>query len=512
MEHTPPEILAHILDLSLEAEWSVQRLQKLAQVSRFWKSVVIETPTLWGVARMNTLTGVRPSWREELELALKRSKSAPLTVDCYGLQAPPLSIEFMGMVAKHSTRWEMIKYVGGLYPEVVTALEQPTPLLQALGIDNRSAGDSKRLNIAGGLHLQDLVLLNVMLPWNTLTRLRSLIIFGINYKKKDNRPRIIDFLEVLRSSPDLEALELGEIVTIAQPTFAIVDEVSINDFIRGQTPIQLPRLVSLEAESNDGALTLALLATICADALIQLKVVVGQPFHKALSTIDPEPLFKPALRLVNQCLGGSRMGITRCSDTITFHTRLNDDFNTIPYDRDSFILQFSGVSAKNTSIVEAVIDFLLQIPNQPVPRTLQIGKLGLHRPTESISPLGLLCLDNIEDLRLYGSSSTNSSIHTFLSKPQYNPRKEGPAWPCSCLAMVWLSGSPMNWKDLATFLESRWNVEGEICRDKLPMPIPLRTVTLVEHHPPADLLSRMASAAAKVECTQEDDEQTSGFS
>ncbi|KAG9028784.1 hypothetical protein FRB95_006064 [Tulasnella sp. JGI-2019a] len=87
----PVEIFSRILfqsvavhDWTTIPDWSITRLQELAQVAKAWRDVILGTPEMWAVIKIHRRPGINPRWREDVDLVLERSRSAPLTV-VYGV-------------------------------------------------------------------------------------------------------------------------------------------------------------------------------------------------------------------------------------------------------------------------------------------------------------------------------------------------------------------------------------------------------------------------------------------
>ncbi|KAG8870796.1 hypothetical protein FRB97_009368 [Tulasnella sp. 331] len=70
----PTELLSRILLLSVPLhDWSVERLQELAHVSRRWEDVVTSTPQLWAFAKATSPRDPSgSSWRTNLNMASKK--------------------------------------------------------------------------------------------------------------------------------------------------------------------------------------------------------------------------------------------------------------------------------------------------------------------------------------------------------------------------------------------------------------------------------------------------------
>ncbi|KAG8914202.1 hypothetical protein FRC00_000578 [Tulasnella sp. 408] len=114
IQRLPPEVLSTIISHALaevESYNHQQRLIQLSTVSSWWRSVALETPSLWSVIDSNDADWV-------VSLALERSKDAPLTVvsqeGCHtttlsgrcACRHPTLGPDdFFELVSPHTTRW-----------------------------------------------------------------------------------------------------------------------------------------------------------------------------------------------------------------------------------------------------------------------------------------------------------------------------------------------------------------------------------------------------------------------
>lgn len=136
----PLEVFTRILLFSVPAsEWSIDRLQTLALVSRYWKSVVVGTPDLWLVMKSPRRAGDEDTWRIVPRLALAKSKETPLTIvykdPGTGLASyPQLAEDFHSLVEGNVGRWRSLDYVGPPFVNAIAALEHPSASLRSLAV------------------------------------------------------------------------------------------------------------------------------------------------------------------------------------------------------------------------------------------------------------------------------------------------------------------------------------------------------------------------------------------
>ena len=212
----PPEILSKIFvccaatydSPPLSMDWV-----QVTHVSRHWRTVAISCPQLW-----TTLVFARPWWVEEM---LKRSKMAPLVVDCRLAYMGPKSTEAVRLAMDHISRVRELNLVsssasfGKLFPIVPRA----APMLQILVLSTttKHSGEPFHDNYSippelfsdDSSQLRRLELIHCNLDW-TSHLLRGLTHLKIHNTAPGTRPSTPLFLDVLEQLPTLKILDLKE--------------------------------------------------------------------------------------------------------------------------------------------------------------------------------------------------------------------------------------------------------------------------------------------------------------
>lgn len=305
----PIEVLSHILNLSISChEWSVDRLQQLAQVSTDWKGVVLRTPALWSVVRVHThgASKMWMRWRKNLNLALKKSKSVPLAVtfgqsgeELFGSFTRLDLDDFMTTAAEHAARWQAVSYTGPWSSAVEAAFARPCPKLEELKIELEEPSDptSRALPVVWGCSLRHVHVRNAVIPWESLTGLVTLKIYDIKTSPDDiGLTRIEDFLEMLQSMPNLELLYL-----IRKEETVLVEDgetESAQRYLGGTTTtaktIHLPRLTDLQMKHISESLVSAMLTRVHAEKVTSLSLRVHASIARMLPPANCSTFVTPA--------------------------------------------------------------------------------------------------------------------------------------------------------------------------------------------------------------------------
>lgn len=306
ISHLPIELFSHILLLSVPPdEWSVRRLQDLALVSTSWKSIVLGTAELWSIAKAHQNPEDDRRWKENLHLALKRSKELPLQVR-YGKEGSKIRYfnarpveEFMKIVGAHAHRWRSMDYAGCYTQTILAEMERPAPILETLNVELRdmsSEDDSgpeenpRRIALSTRLgHLRHVRVRSAPLLWTSLKNLQTLSIVFINAYHSRPKPRAADFLALLRSLPTLESLYLSDIHELADAED--IKQRCLTGKMTAADRIHLPRLQDFQIGSLDFSLTLALGFCLCAENVTSLAFRVSFLFSQFLDAMDPSLLF-----------------------------------------------------------------------------------------------------------------------------------------------------------------------------------------------------------------------------
>ncbi|KAG8996218.1 hypothetical protein FRB94_008465 [Tulasnella sp. JGI-2019a] len=295
----PIEIFSHILYLSVTVHdwttvpnWSITRLQELAQVAKAWKEVVLETPELWGVIKVHRRPSINSRWREDLDLVLARSRSAPLAVvydineGNYDTQMRHADMEevekIFTLVGEHVSRLQTLLYRGSLSPAMAAILQLPTPSLERFSGVNQLM---LPLHLSLGQKLLHFEAQYVPLVWGDFKGLTSLRLVKVGAEKdkgKGNDELMENLLAVLQSCPDLESLSLEDMGSVMdRQSTGFLDERSIQRVLARSQRIDLSSLWSL---------TIIRLAPELALAILFVCTPLQCPSYTSKSTDTSEPL------------------------------------------------------------------------------------------------------------------------------------------------------------------------------------------------------------------------------
>ncbi|KAG8946930.1 hypothetical protein FRC04_011357 [Tulasnella sp. 424] len=220
--HLPIELLTFILQLlfpdtdEYRSEDEMAAMYGLRLVSKVWKELIENTPTLWTyISTSFPMTVIRD--------CLRRSKTYPLRIkifhsfelSCFGLDITPQDLlQLLQLLQPHSYRWSTLDYASGVErgrdkKHVTSFLESPAPILQSIdSIDVKLDGFSPvpTVNLAGGQAktLKHLRLRDVSLPWSS-SLLHGLETFSLAIKGAVPAEEIINLFV---KSPALRRFEL----------------------------------------------------------------------------------------------------------------------------------------------------------------------------------------------------------------------------------------------------------------------------------------------------------------
>lgn len=185
---------------------------KLSHVSRYWRAVALDSPSLWG----NIVT-TRPRWTEEM---LKRSKMASLTLDADLSCVTPRISEAVQLVLQHINRISDLRLIASsaTMSRLITGLSIDAPYLHSLSLSvprNNRFGMDEDFTLPESLfsgdtsQLQQLELVKCNINWDSplLTGLTVLKLSDISFLA---RPTTLHFLDALEKMPALETLHLQE--------------------------------------------------------------------------------------------------------------------------------------------------------------------------------------------------------------------------------------------------------------------------------------------------------------
>ncbi|KAG8961875.1 hypothetical protein FRC05_005667 [Tulasnella sp. 425] len=177
--YLPVELLTSILNLRFpdtddrnRSRKDMAELYDLRLVSKLWKEVVEDTPTLW------TRVSV-PDFPTTVVLdCLRRSKCHLLRISIgrYGHRknSSDTHIKHLDLLQPHSHRWRTLTYNASIrplidYQRIKDFLESPAPMLQSISADLSAFRPVRTVNLAGGQAqaLKHLRLTDVLLPWSS---------------------------------------------------------------------------------------------------------------------------------------------------------------------------------------------------------------------------------------------------------------------------------------------------------------------------------------------------------
>lgn len=214
IHHLPPELLSQVLILvQLEKTHgniheSIQSLQELAAVCRFWRSTVLAAPALW-TSIHDLLSPIHLTW------CLNRSGSLPISIQ-FPHTAGQIGHEFWtNTVVSQSHRWgEVYASVRDQGSEhftpITTALKNPTPTLTNLTLKNERRTSIKIKLHEAGPALRHLDVTRCAIPWDSL-RLRTegiLTYLCLSDLEHQYAPTDAQLISVLSAASSLETLLL----------------------------------------------------------------------------------------------------------------------------------------------------------------------------------------------------------------------------------------------------------------------------------------------------------------
>ncbi|KAF9466077.1 hypothetical protein BDZ94DRAFT_1252052 [Collybia nuda] len=185
---------------------------KVSHVSRHWRAVALDSPSLWG----NIVT-TRPRWTEEM---LKRSKMASLTLEADLSCITPRISEAIQLALQHITRIRDLKLVASssTLNKLITSLQINAPILQSLSLSiprNTRFGVEGDLTLPEGCFRGDVSQLRALELVKCNINWGSPLLSGLTVLKLSDisilaRPTTQQLLDVLEKMPSLEILHLQE--------------------------------------------------------------------------------------------------------------------------------------------------------------------------------------------------------------------------------------------------------------------------------------------------------------
>ncbi|KAG9030964.1 hypothetical protein FRB95_003301 [Tulasnella sp. JGI-2019a] len=203
----PVELLIRIFEgIHPPETWSVNHLQTLASVTKQWHSVVTSTASLWAVAKY---CGPSSSSIDQVTLALKKSKKAPLSVICNVESRVPNSDirPFIQVIIAEAYRWRSASFSTRSALLVSLYLNDlPMPMIERFSYANWMTRHTA-IRIGGGGRLRDLTLIGSVPAMKNLDVLSHLEIICL-----DSIPLAGDRLrQILSSCSALQILFLNRL-------------------------------------------------------------------------------------------------------------------------------------------------------------------------------------------------------------------------------------------------------------------------------------------------------------
>lgn len=254
------------------------RQQDLAMVCTQWRDIVLSEPQCWNNINFG---------KGEVELALRKSKSAPLDISYHsqGLQESRIGdLEtFLLLVGHESHRWRSITFHG---PDEAAQnallhclLTSPISILTDISLIFPADPDlpTPLLDIPCITSLRHVNFSGVSPPWESwpLTGLKSLRLFNL----RDVGPTPYDIHTILLASPQLEAFVLQDV----SPSQRVG---SVTRWKPKMEPIPLPRLYTLHARNIPEEVLDHLIFFIRPSSLRSLYLPGVQPKHLTINTAD----------------------------------------------------------------------------------------------------------------------------------------------------------------------------------------------------------------------------------
>ncbi|KAF8195574.1 hypothetical protein BJ912DRAFT_148511 [Pholiota molesta] len=225
----PPEILCRIFSFA-KTQWQdvtyyrsamgidlhPMKWIRLTHVTRHWRNIALNSPSLWVEFPFGN--------RSLVEEMLKRSKHAGLVIksDFSSIRTIRPGLE---LALKHIGRAKDLSFQGitsNVWKDLQKLLSEPTPRLQYLTL-NGYATHSEPISITGRVlcetgWLRHLELTNCNFNWTShshiLCSLSHLKLHNIPYS---SRPNAKQFVDIMKGMPDLEFLDLKDVLPVQTP-------------------------------------------------------------------------------------------------------------------------------------------------------------------------------------------------------------------------------------------------------------------------------------------------------
>lgn len=234
----PEELSATILlHAAPRGEADIGGLQKLASVQTLWWHIIMDHAVFWTDLHADSAIDL-------VELNLRRSRDAPLTIDCSTSQMDDEAVEeFMEILEPHRHRWKSFTYTGHHLHLVDSYFEGALPNLEHLHFspdivydDNGEPSPPPWIDFSGGPKLRRLFVSAADIPLDRLSNLTSLTI-------KEVPDYILlpgSLYTLLASSPHLQELDLSEIYAVEGRDFDVpnpnaLSQVALRSFLVDST-------------------------------------------------------------------------------------------------------------------------------------------------------------------------------------------------------------------------------------------------------------------------------------
>lgn len=416
----PEEVLAHIFTLSVGYEnWSLGLIRDLALVCRAWRDVVREAPRLWSVAShgRRSICHLAPS---EVALVLRKSKMAPLSIYCDGVECPESLPTFFQALCTHTERWwqlsitnltsAMIRYLKGV----------SVPALAYLSItrDSRDPGDGL-IEMAVG-SLRRLELKHCAIPWDSACwrRLRQL---SLSHLEGRTAPSPRELVTILAACPRLRGLFLYRLKLGPKESEAHRADDDLN------IPIQLPLLRKLRLLNIHLSLLKPLIGSLSAPGVEHLSVASDHALATLQLLSRPDSALKSAIESI----------LHRKAPDEVFLVRLADS-----PDQDCVSLSIREQSRPSLALygpnpVECLRSLVGSMPfrNIHVPIDLHIEGEDLASQWTSQSAAFLREIPSLSSIHL-SNPFLASHVLAYLSHPQSSSETPQISWPAPRLKTI----------------------------------------------------------------------------
>ncbi|GJE90056.1 hypothetical protein PsYK624_061790 [Phanerochaete sordida] len=214
-----------------------------------WRAIALDFPFMW----CQILASGNSKRLERLTTFLKRSKNSPITIACSGNRP---KLDALDLLARETHRWKEVAglKVDNMFVEALRGAPLSLPLAERVSISFRDEvldlGLSRESNPVLDPDLPSLKLLVcTSFPWPVARTWIKPSLLGLKVFGKGNsaapRPAVAEWVEVLRSLPQLELLILDH--AIARSDMAD-DDYMVEDL---ESTVELPRLKFLELNAGD---------------------------------------------------------------------------------------------------------------------------------------------------------------------------------------------------------------------------------------------------------------------